>query len=70
LSGNSLLAQEQEQRASQVHKSHSGRLSQSRGLSGVCFWVQSLSIKVICFYIVFNGLALGERGARKHSKNP
>jgi len=45
-------------------------VSQSTGLSGVCFWVQLLSIKVICFYIVFNGDALGERGARKHRKNP
>jgi len=45
-------------------------LSQSTGVSGVCFWVQSLSIKVICFYSVFNGLALCERGVRNPRKNP
>jgi len=39
------------------------------GLSGVHFWVQLLSNKVICFYSVFNGLALGERGQEKHREN-
>jgi len=38
------------------------QLCQPSIVSGVLFWVQWQLNKVIYFYIVFDGLALGERG--------
>jgi len=46
------------------------KLCQSTIVSSVLFWVQWQLNKVIYFYIVFDGFAMGERGAWKHRKNP